>query len=125
MDENEELLGATAAPSDQPPPWLQMLLDHQSKQLKQLLTPVLQHVAAEQRETSRAAHPTISSQIPNPGAGLPPLMLQETPEPPSVQPHTSFTAELEVIRQKSCNAGPSNTSAFHDPTVRRRVGNIH
>jgi len=42
-----------------------MVLDQQSKQLKQLLTPVLQHVAAEQRETSRAVQPTTSSQISN------------------------------------------------------------
>ena len=119
MEGNEELLGATAVPSDPgPPAWLKRLLDHQAQQFQhqaqqfqQLLTPTLQNVTAEQRVTTRAL-PT----VPTP----PPSTFQETQEQPRVQTDAPFAAELEVIRQRSHNAGPYNTSNIHDPAVRRR-----
>lgn len=119
MDEKEELLGAAAVHSDPgPPAWLKMLQDRQAQQFQQLLTPVLQHVTAGQRATTRAM-PTVPSNQTQYAGVIPPSTL-EAPEQPSIQMDTPFAAELEVIRQRSHNAGPPTTSTIHDPAVRCR-----
>ena len=118
MDESVELLGATAATTDPgPPAWLKTLLDHQAQQLQQLVTPILLLVAAEQKSTTRAG-PSNLGQYP----GALPLhsssqVMQGQPSTPTDGP---FTAELEVIQQRSQNTGPYNIPSLHDPAVRHR-----
>lgn len=114
MDESEDLLGAAAAPPDPgPPAWLKTLLDHQAQQLQQLVTPILQHVAAEQKSTTRTGPSNL-------GAVTPQSSSQVTQGQPSARTDGSFAAELEVIRQRSHNTGPFNIPSLHDPAVRRR-----
>lgn len=118
MAEGEELIGATSAPTDPgPPAWLKTLLDHQAQQLQQLVTPILQHVAAEQKSTTRAG-PSNPGQFS--GAVPPQSSSQMTQGQFSAQTAGPFAAELEVIRQRSHNTSPSNSPSLHDPAVRRR-----
>lgn len=100
-------MGAKEAPADKPPPWLQTLLN-QSKQFKQMLKPVLQHVA---ERSIQGVPSTTGDPIPNPGLAHPPLAMQDNPEPPSIQPHTLFTADPG-------NPGPPNASTIPDPKLK-------
>lgn len=71
----------------------------------------------QSRVTTRAMPTVPSSQTQYVGAISPLSTFHETPEQLSVQ---TFAAELEVIRQRSHNAGPSNTSNIHYPAVWNR-----
>ncbi|KAI3368691.1 hypothetical protein L3Q82_025684, partial [Scortum barcoo] len=108
----------TAAPPDPGPPvWLKTLLDHQAQQHQQLVTPILQHVAAEQKSTTRAGPSNLGQY---PGAVPPQSSSQVTQGQPSARTDGPFATELEVIRQRSHNTGPFNILSLHDPAVRRR-----
>ena len=81
------------------------------------MTPILLLVAAEQKSTTRAG-PSNLGQYP----GALPLhsssqVMQGQPSTPTDGP---FTAELEVIQQRSQNTGPYNIPSLHDPAVRHR-----
>lgn len=116
MSDSETPQGATAADPG-PPAWLKTLLDQQAQQFQQLLTPVLQHVVAEQQVSTRATPTAQSHQAQYADTILPPVAaFHRAPSQPGPQTEPPFAAELEVIRQRSHNAGPTN----HNPVVRRR-----
>lgn len=81
------------------------------------MTPILQHVAAEQKSTTRAG-PSNPGQFS--GAVPPQSSSQNTQGQFSAQTDGPFAAELEVLRQRSHNTGPSNIPSLHYPAVRRR-----
>lgn len=113
LNESEELLGApAAAPDPGPPAWLKTLLDHQTQQLQQLVMPILHHATVERGSTTGAVLSNLGGTVP------PQSSSQGTQEYLSAQTDAPFAAEVEVSRQRSYSAGPSNILNLHDPAVR-------
>lgn len=110
--------------SERAPRWLQVLLDNQNQQAKQLqmmLAPVVTHITGS---NSRSSQPSVISSASS-GNGdetaqcSPPERVIPRSDLPPASSHP-FAAELDVINQRSRNSGPIKMNLNPEPDSRRR-----
>ncbi|XP_049326794.1 uncharacterized protein LOC125786977 [Astyanax mexicanus] len=109
---------------EQPPAWLQTLLEHQTKQLQQILSPVLTQTAGKDIQTSWLKQPDGNDQSYLVSSSSP-ILIEGDKEvlPPISSGLPDFSPELEVIRQRSRTSAPVrqwNVDESVEPVVRRR-----